>query len=306
LFTVLENLHLGCYLNNCYSGILGYADDLALIAPSKYVLEKMIEICENFAVEHDLLFNPGKSTYIVFSNRLEMQNINFGNRVITSVKTVKYLGNILEAPRCTVNHNVVLSDYSVKVNAVCNTFRYLPFDIKYKLVKSIATSMYGCELWHANTKCIKRIDIVWRKSIRKILNISSRTHCKFIPYLVNNNGLLELVISRKINFLRKCLQSQNCTVVLSANLVQSGSLSTFTESILKICSLYNMSFSSITSVSKEKLLLYIRNLIMNSVTAAVDTSVINFILDTLYARDYGSEILKKSEMQIILDHLCTT
>ena len=44
-------------MNSDYLGILGYSDDNLLIAPSADALQDMLEICEEFAKEHNLKFS---------------------------------------------------------------------------------------------------------------------------------------------------------------------------------------------------------------------------------------------------------
>ena len=45
----LKSLGLGCHVGLTYAGAFGYADDIALVAPSIFSLEKMISICELYA-----------------------------------------------------------------------------------------------------------------------------------------------------------------------------------------------------------------------------------------------------------------
>ena len=46
-------------------GAAGYADDLVLLAPSRETMAKMLEVCEEYAGKHNLVFstdtNPKKS-----------------------------------------------------------------------------------------------------------------------------------------------------------------------------------------------------------------------------------------------------
>ena len=48
-----------------FVGVIGYADDLILLAPSREAAKKMIETCEKFALENNISFsidkNPEKS-----------------------------------------------------------------------------------------------------------------------------------------------------------------------------------------------------------------------------------------------------
>ena len=47
-------------------GALAYADDIVLLAPCASALRCMLNICNNFATEHGLTFNPNKTQLICF------------------------------------------------------------------------------------------------------------------------------------------------------------------------------------------------------------------------------------------------
>ena len=54
------SLGLGCHVGLTYAGAFGYADDIALVSPSIYGLKKMISICESYAQDYHITFNPAK------------------------------------------------------------------------------------------------------------------------------------------------------------------------------------------------------------------------------------------------------
>jgi len=45
-----------------------YADDLILISPTVSGLQAMINICSNFGVSHDTVFNPNKTVSMYVGN----------------------------------------------------------------------------------------------------------------------------------------------------------------------------------------------------------------------------------------------
>ena len=45
-----------------------YADDIALVSPSLSVLRQMIQICEQYAMEYSIVFNPVKSKLMCFNS----------------------------------------------------------------------------------------------------------------------------------------------------------------------------------------------------------------------------------------------
>ena len=54
LIARLQASGLGCNNGRSYIGVLGYADDLALLSPSVYALSKMVGICEEYAKKYDI------------------------------------------------------------------------------------------------------------------------------------------------------------------------------------------------------------------------------------------------------------
>ena len=78
LLIELKKSGLGCHIGNRFFGALGYADDIVIFCPTKNALKKMIKICENYALEHDILFNGKKSQLLIFG---EMQTQHVDIRV---------------------------------------------------------------------------------------------------------------------------------------------------------------------------------------------------------------------------------
>ncbi len=54
-------------MGNQYNIGLGYADDLPPIVPSLNGLQSLIHSCEDYADEHDVLFNGSKSQFMIFN-----------------------------------------------------------------------------------------------------------------------------------------------------------------------------------------------------------------------------------------------
>ena len=57
----LEDTEVGCHMSCRFTGALAYANDITLLAPCKSALSTMIDVCEQYAAELDILFNSSKS-----------------------------------------------------------------------------------------------------------------------------------------------------------------------------------------------------------------------------------------------------
>ena len=54
LFKLLRKSGFGCEIDNLYYGLFSYADDSALLAPSREALQKMVSLCEEFFDFHGI------------------------------------------------------------------------------------------------------------------------------------------------------------------------------------------------------------------------------------------------------------
>ena len=65
LIKELRQLGLGCHVGGIFMGVVVYADDILLMAPSRGAMQKMLDKCQQYATEHNILFstdpNPNKS-----------------------------------------------------------------------------------------------------------------------------------------------------------------------------------------------------------------------------------------------------
>ena len=65
LINKLEKAKYGCYIGFCFVGVLAYADDLVLLAPSANATRQMLKICDEFGGRYSVVFNAAKSTMLL-------------------------------------------------------------------------------------------------------------------------------------------------------------------------------------------------------------------------------------------------
>ena len=53
----LRKLGLGCRVGGMWMAAVGFADDLLLMAPSRFAMMNMLNVCEKYAETHNLLFS---------------------------------------------------------------------------------------------------------------------------------------------------------------------------------------------------------------------------------------------------------
>ena len=65
LIQKLKHSGIYCHISRTYCGVFDYADDMTIVPPTLFGLRQMTEICEEYASEMDLLFNPKSLNYYV-------------------------------------------------------------------------------------------------------------------------------------------------------------------------------------------------------------------------------------------------
>ena len=98
LFDRLKRNAIGCHVGPVNAGAFGYADDVALVAPSLYSLRCMIATCEEFAIEYQIDFNPTKSKLICFNANIDhTPHLILNGQPVSVVLKDKHLGNYISS-----------------------------------------------------------------------------------------------------------------------------------------------------------------------------------------------------------------
>ena len=69
LSIALQNVQAGCFFKEVNFNHLIYADDTVLLAPSPSGLQKLLDVCETFAKENELVYNTKKTVCMCFSSQ---------------------------------------------------------------------------------------------------------------------------------------------------------------------------------------------------------------------------------------------
>ena len=212
LLSKLKKSGFGCHVRNEYIGALSFADDITLMAPTLFGLQKMVEICESYATEYSIKFNASKSKFLCFNVHNSVQPNVFvlvnGEKLAPS-ESVIHLGHL-------ISHNNVDCVVHIKNNfwRSFNMFNAdlgaLSPDLKSKLFVQYCCSFYGATL--LNLFGCNDIFVAWRKALRCIWNVHPQTHGDLLCVL---SGMLPIQISlykRFCKFISNCLNSKNSIV----------------------------------------------------------------------------------------------
>ena len=307
LICKLKKAGIGCYIGCYFYGILGFADDIILLCPSLDGLRKRIKICEDFAEDHSILFNGSKSKLLVFGKYDGSVDIEVNHENVPVCDNAVHLGIELNSKYEDKYEyvNIGTGKFNNQVNYFHATFKSCYSMVKQKLFMQYCGSLYGAQLWPLWHKNMINFYTQWRKALRRIWGLPSRTHCIFLP-LISDTYPIELIsYSRFVNFYKKLLNSDNSIVRNSARMskfVPNSSMGRNLNYVLYKCNLDVADLLQMTGKQFKDVFMYHWNVKLNE----NDCQVSSVIKDVIYIRDgYYDNILDRFECDLIINNLST-
>ena len=301
LIKLIHNTGVGCYVGDIPSAVFIYADDIVLLTPNRFSMNKLLKICEKYGQEYGLKFNSSKSECMFFSKKssiVDHRNFILNNVSIKFVSKCKHLGHLLASGDCSFLVDPIIYDMKAKTNGILNSFNYVSADIRMKLFNSFCSSYYGAVLCNLND--VHAVDVAWRICARKILNISCRSRSYLLPALVNTLNARSEIEKRVLLFFVNGLNHQEETIRNFFNNCFINFNSTMSSNINSICRKYNFNNFKINMYSRNFIKSFFKN-------RTPDDWRISMIKELLLVRD-GQLIVnnyEKSDVLNILEHLCT-
>ena len=232
-----------------------------------------------------------------------MVGLYYNNVYIVATEYGNHLGHPVGpkgAPKAIMDG---INKFVMYFNVIISLFPKAHVSVKYALFKAYGMSCYVCVLWRFSSKEMKFFYTQWRKCIRRLLNISPMTHCKYLPLLFEDFPIEVQIFKRFIKFINSIAISSNNCMKLCHKLILQGSNSTVCNNLNHISGILACDRNKIT-VHKDyfylKLSVYLNNLYTEN-----DFTKTNMIKDVLYTRDLNDTILNIQELNFIINLLCT-
>ena len=306
----LRERNVGCKIGSNYMGVFGYADDLSLLCPTLSGIEYMLQICEEYADEHRILFNAKKSKLLTFKsschstiteNMLHMKN----GVPIETVNECKHLGSTVHTDISNKSIGNAINDIFMRTNNLMSDFSHCNSSTLSILHNTYCMSIYGSQLWRYNdNKSVEKFYIAWRKTIRRIWHIPSRTHNILLHHINGCSPINIMMEKRCIKFIWNLF---NSNYNLHAKIVR-GSVynmgSTLAENMRYFMYKYNILYDD---WSKPLCHILRKIIVYTDVHNSVDNiCTCNAIIDLCNERDeHSSRSDIKADLNAFISMLCT-
>ena len=303
----LNKTKVGCYIGNLCANAFAYADDLVILSPSCAALRTMITVCESYANDYKLKFNPEKCTLLIFSDsEFYNNNVNItlcGYR-IKNVKSETHLGHQFcssyDQTYNMINFDSIIRDIKIRTNTIVNEFRPVSWQSKVTLFLSQCSSLYGCPLWRLDDPKVEELHIAWKVCSRRILGLHYRARSRLLHQLMNTMPILYTIKYIMLSFFLNGLNHADDfisrfytnTLLSNSSFMLCNVNKILKEFDIKYIELFNMTKLNLKHIFKSKI-------------SKPDWQC-NMIIELLQIRDSQfSSILSNEELKVMLDKIST-
>ena len=174
----LKKLFPGCRVADKIINHLFYADDLVLLSPSHRGLQELLETCEKYANEHDLIFNTKKSVVMIRRSKLLktaiVQPFKLSNEVLKEVTEFKYLGYVITADGKDDGDMMrACRQIYAQGNSLIRKFHMCTEKVKIKLFTTYCSQIYCAHLWQYRDfeKAYRKVKVAYNNVFRMFLKL---------------------------------------------------------------------------------------------------------------------------------------
>ena len=217
LFERLRSRRSGCWMGSTYLGILGYADDNFLLAPSREALQSMLDTCDEYAKEHNLRFsthvNPAKSKTkcLAFLKKQRMiQPLKLCGDDLPWVEKGKHLGNFVENKSDGMKKDTLIkrANYIQKNNELNQEFYFANPHTKFEINMIYNSHFSGSSLWNMFSREMEMLENSWNLSFRVMYNLPLQTHRYFVESISRKPHARTMILKRFLRFTELIMKSE--------------------------------------------------------------------------------------------------
>ena len=310
LLVKLHGSGLGCWVDHCFFGCLGYADDLLLLSGSRSGLQAMVTICEKFAKMKHLKFSTNvdpdksKTKCIIFSPRAKDRNgvapILLNGDPLPWVREVKHLGNILQCEN-NMKRDIAVKrgKFIGKVNSLLQELHFAEPSVLIKLLKIYCTSFYGSNLWDIYSADVDRLFRSWNVTIRNVCKVPYTTHRYLIEPLSECHHPKTMLTSRFVKFTKSLLTSSKPSIRYLASITRNDNRTLMGKTLSKISRDLLVDRTDLTSSLVSRKMVY-------APVPADQMWRLDTLLELLKVRDNTLKLddFQLDEIKTIIDYLC--
>ena len=309
LFTLLRMRRSGCWMFNNYAGIVGYADDNWLLAPTRAALQDMINTCAEYAEDHNLSFstdkNPNKSKtkcMIFLKKQRVIEPLNLNGNVLPFTSTAKHLGHFLDNSRYSIKKDMKTKRAMVvqKNSEICQEFSFTHPSTKLRLNQIYNFSYTGSQLWDLFCQEAVSLEKSYNVSVRIMLGLPVTTHKYLIQPLAGGLHVKQVLAKRFLKFCEDLKNSKKAVIRDTFEKIKVDIRSTTGRNLAELAQLLGKPIMRLTPNDAD--------LIIYEKADSNEEYRIEFVREVIDVKAGILEVegFDEEELSLILDCLCTS
>ena len=172
---LLRNSGVGCHVSGVCTNNFSFADDMVLACPDAKALNILLEICDNFARQHYIIFSTTKTEAMVIkpgNMYFDPPNVYLSGVQIRYVSNFKYLGHIIThdfSDDADIEREI--RNLYIRGNTIARRFNFLHADLKSSLFASYCYPLYTSSLWSTYRQgSLSRMKVCYNDVLRTLFN----------------------------------------------------------------------------------------------------------------------------------------
>ena len=222
MIVALRKSGIGCHLIDQFVACILFADDLALLAPSRSALQSLIDICHKYCSKFCLEFNAGKSKIMIFGSVNDtLKPLELNAAVIDFVNEWQYLGTTITAGKhFSFTARKDISSFYRAVNSVLNV---LDCAHEHTLMNLLYTNCIPILSYAGSVKEYPSTEMTdcntaINSATRKIFGFTDRLSVRLLRKISGFRSIYEIFASAKAKFEAEALTHHNHVIKFIAAL----------------------------------------------------------------------------------------
>ena len=215
LITNLRKSGMGCQILNYFIACILYADDVCLLAPSRQAMQKLLDICEEYAFSWCNLYNERKTKLMYFGKHFQSFScapITLNGAPLEFVSEWKYLGVYLRSgTNFTCSPAKSRSSFYRSTNSILNVLHGPSETVQMKLLYSVCIPIitYASDVITFPYKDMHSLHVAVNDSIRRIFSYQRWESIKTLRESFGYLSVTDLFAKRKRTFENRLPQIGN-------------------------------------------------------------------------------------------------
>ena len=219
---MLRKLGVGCHFLNLFVACILFADDMALLAPSRKALQRMMDFCHEYCGKFCLSFNERKSKVMVFGkpSKDHLAPLYLNGSPIDYVQEWKYLGTTLGSG---INLNFIarpdLTSFFRATNSIINT---LPGAHEHVLITLLYSNCvpilsYACAVKEYSAADMSNCNVAVNHALRKVFGFARWESIRTLREAFGMKSLFEIFKTTQDKFNANCRNHYNPVITYLAS-----------------------------------------------------------------------------------------